>query len=164
LDAEERRDNLVTPSALVDPGNAGAQSHRELSGFLFTADLKRRALSTLSKSLLPLLLMTLIMFASLYFPVALVKEKITVAITAALLAAVNSQLGGIGYTIAVEYAFYLFFALSLLCIVSVLMAERSRHAKRGATAVVIERWTRVAFLLVVAITMAGGVGLAYQSG
>jgi branched-chain amino acid transport system substrate-binding protein len=169
LDAEERRDNLVTPSALVDPGNAGAQSHRELSGFLFTADLKRRALSTLSKSLLPLLLMTLIMFASLYFPVALVKEKITVAITAALtgavlLAAVNSQLGGIGYTIAVEYAFYLFFALSLLCIVSVLMAERSRHAKRGATALVIERWTRVAFLLVVAITMAGGVGLAYQSG
>jgi len=29
-------------------------------------------------------LMTLILYASLYFPVALVKEKVTVAITAAL--------------------------------------------------------------------------------
>jgi ABC-type branched-subunit amino acid transport system substrate-binding protein len=169
LDAEERRDNLVTPSALGDPRRTGAESIRELSGFLFTVDLRRRALATLSKTLLPVMLMTLIMFASLYFPVALVKEKITVAITAALtgavlLASVNSQLGGIGYTIAVEYAFYLFFGLSLLCIVSVLMAERSRVAKRGDTAVTIEQWTRVAFLFVVGLTVAGAVGLAYSSG
>lgn len=159
----------MTPSALGDPRRVGAESYRELSGFLFTVDLRRRALATLSKSLLPLVLMTLIMFASLYFPAALVKEKITVAITAALtgavlLAAVNSQLGGIGYTIAMEYAFYLFFALSLLCIIAVLLAERSRDAKRAGTALAIERWTRVAFLLVVGITVAGAVGLAYASG
>jgi hypothetical protein len=49
-----------------------------------------------------LALMALIMLASLYFPHALVKEKITVAITAALsgavlLASINSQLGNGGY-------------------------------------------------------------------
>lgn len=169
LDGEEQRHNLVTPSTLGDPRHAGVDGYRELSGFRFTVEVRRRALSTLSKSLLPLLLMTLIMFASLYFPAALVKEKITVAITAALtgavlLAAVNSQLGGIGYTIAVEYAFYLFFGLSLLCVVSVLLAERSRDARHNAAALAIERWTRVSFLFVVAITIAGAVELAWQSG
>ena len=45
-------------------------------------------MATLVENLLPLMLMTLIMFASLYFPHSLVKEKITVAITAALSGAV----------------------------------------------------------------------------
>jgi hypothetical protein len=63
--------------------------------------------ATLAKTLLPLGLMALIMYARLYFPVALVEEKVTVAITGALsgavlLASINSQLGNIGYVIAVE--------------------------------------------------------------
>jgi hypothetical protein len=169
LSATERRDNLVTPSALGDPNRVGAESYRELSGFLVTVDLRRRALATLSKSLTPLFLMTVIMFASLYFPVALVKEKITVGITGALsgavlLAAINGQLGGIGYTIALEYAFYLFFGLSLLCVVAVLLAERFRDAKRIGTATATERRARVLFLLVVAMTVVAGVGLAYAGG
>jgi hypothetical protein len=89
-------------------------------------------MATLAKTLLPLVIMTLIMLASLYFPNVLVKEKITVVITAAfsgavLLAAVNSQLGAVGYTMAVEYVFYIFFALRLLCIVSVPASERLRR-------------------------------------
>ena len=93
--------------------------------------------ATLAKTLLPLGLMALIMFASLYFPVALVKEKITVAITGALsgavlLSSINSQLGNVGYVIAIEYGFYMYFALCLLCIVAVLMAERLRVAGRPA--------------------------------
>lgn len=51
---------------------------------------------------------------------------------AVLLTSINSQLGGVGYMVAVEYAFYGFFGLSTLCIVSVLAAERcgSRTAWR----------------------------------
>ena len=81
-----------------------------------------------------------------------------------LLASVNSQLGGTGHPIAVEYAFYLFFALSLLCIVAVLLVEQFRVAKHNAAAVKTERWTRVAFLAVAAITVAGGVKLVYSTG
>jgi hypothetical protein len=130
IGAHERRENLVTASALGDPRRVGAESYRELSGFLVSIDLHRRTLATLAKTLLPLVLMTLIMYASLYFPVALVKEKVTVAITAALsgavlLTAINSQLGSIGYTIMVEYAFFVFFGLSTLCIASVLAAAHS---------------------------------------
>jgi hypothetical protein len=65
--ASERRENLVTDSALDDPRRVGVQSYRELSGFQVTVGAQRRALATLAKTLMPLLLMTLIMFASLYF-------------------------------------------------------------------------------------------------
>jgi branched-chain amino acid transport system substrate-binding protein len=166
--AHERRENLVTASALGDPRRVGAESYRELSGFLVSIDLHRRTLATLAKTLLPLVLMTLIMYASLYFPVALVKEKVTVAITAALsgavlLTAINSQLGSIGYTIMVEYAFFVFFGLSTLCIVSVLAAERLRAAGRGGTAALTERWTRYIFLFAVVGTLAGALAATYGS-
>jgi branched-chain amino acid transport system substrate-binding protein len=107
---------------------------------------------------LPLMIMTLIMLASLYFPHALVKEKITVVITAALsgavlLSAVNAQLGAVGYTMAVEYVFYIFFSLCLLCIVSVLAAERLRVAGKAGVAVRTEILTRAIFLSTMAATI-----------
>jgi ABC-type branched-subunit amino acid transport system substrate-binding protein len=147
LRASQRRDNLVTASALGDPRLVGLERMRELSGFNLSVDVHRRVLATLAKTLLPLGLMALIMFASLYFPPALVKEKVTVAITAALsgavlLTSINSQLGSIGYIIAVEYGFYIFFGLCLLCIVAVLSAERFRAAGRASTAVTVERTGR----------------------
>jgi hypothetical protein len=164
LGARSRRENLVIDSALGNPARVGVESQRELSGFLVTIEIERRALTTLTKSLLPLLMMTFILFASLYFPVGLVKEKITVAITGALsgavlLSAINSQLGVVGYTIAVEYVFYIFFALTLLAIISVLTAERLRVAHQGDAAALTERWTRIVFLVAIAGTLAGALWL-----
>src|SRR5262249_8297451 len=135
-----------------DPGLVGLERVRELAGFNVTVDLKRRVFATLTKTLLPLGLMALIMYASLYFPHALVKEKITVAITAALsgavlLGTINSQLGNVGYVIAVEYGFYVFFALCLLCIIAVLTAERLRVAAHPSMAVGVDKAGRYLFLL-----------------
>jgi branched-chain amino acid transport system substrate-binding protein len=169
LSAGERRDDLVTDSALGDLRRVSAESYRELSGFLVTIEIERRAIATLMKTLLPLLLLTFIMFASLYFPAALVKEKIAVAITGALsgavlLTAINGQLGGIGYTVAVEYAFYIFLGLSLLCIVSVLAAERLRAAGQGTAGIAVEHWTRLSFLVGVAVIVVGSVVMYATSG
>lgn len=152
LHASERRDNLVTQSALGDPRLVGLERVRELSGFMFNVELRRRVVTTLIKTLLPLGLMALIMYASLYFPPALVKEKITVAITGALsgavlLSSINSQLGNVGYLLAIEYGFYVFFILCLLCIVSVLTAERLRTGGRHPVAAAVERGGRYLFLL-----------------
>jgi ABC-type branched-subunit amino acid transport system substrate-binding protein len=154
----QRRDVLVTESDLGDPGRVGAERVRELPGFRMEFELRRLTAATLAKTLLPLCIMTLIMFASLYFPHALVKEKVTVAVTGALsgtvlLAAVNSQLGGVGYTLAIEYVFYVFFCLCLLSIVSILAAERLRIAHRAATAATTEALTRIMFLLTAAATI-----------
>ncbi len=168
LGAQARRDNLVTASALGDPRLVGVERVRELSGFQLTVDLQRKFVATLAKTLLPLGLMSLIMFASLYFPTALVKEKVTVAITGALsgavlLTSINSQLGSIGYIIAVEYGFYVFFGLCLLCIVSVLGAERLRASSQQAAAVVVERSGRYLFV-VIFVTSAALAWLTYGRG
>jgi hypothetical protein len=158
----------VTASALGDPQLVGVRNSRELSGFLVTVALHRQTLATLTKTLLPLLLLTLIMYASLHFPKQMASSKASIAITGALsaavlLASINSQLGGnIGYTLAVEYAFYVFFGLSFLCILSVLCAERLHATDRGDLATRTERWTRIVFLMAVSVVVAGAIGLAWS--
>jgi len=158
LRASEVRDNLVTQSALGDPRLVGLERVRELSGFGLKIELRRRVLATLAKTLLPLGLIAAIMYASLHFPVALEKEKIAVAITGALsgavlLSSINSQLGNVGYVMAVEYGFYAFFVLCLLCIVAALAAQRLRASDRQSASVMVERTSRYLFVTVfVAIT------------
>jgi hypothetical protein len=77
--------------------------------------------------------------------------KIGVAMTAVLtgmvlLNSVNAQVGAVGYAVAVEYAFYVFFALGLLHVVSVLIGEHLREIGRPAVARRTDLWTRVVFL------------------
>jgi ABC-type branched-subunit amino acid transport system substrate-binding protein len=150
LRLSQGRENLVTESSVGDPTLAGSERSRELSGFALEIEVKRHIGTTLIKTLLPLGLMTLIMFATLFFPPAMAVAKVTVAITAGLsgavlLAAINGQLGNVGYVIAVEYGFFVFFALCLTCIVTVLLAERNRIAGRSTRA--IENTGRAIFLV-----------------
>jgi len=161
LGAQQRRETFVAKSSLGDPLRLGRVSYRELSGYVASFDFQRRALSVLIKNLFPLWLMTCVLYVSLHFPSALVEAKIGVAITAmltgmVLLNSVNNQMGAIGYTVAVEYAFYLFFALGLLHIISVLVAKRARDYQRNATADRIDFWTRAIFFLAVLGMFLGG--------
>ena len=167
LGVAKRRDLLVTHSALGDPLLVGLDRKRELSGFSLIIQLRRYLVATLAKTLLPLGIMTAIMLASLYFPPGLVKEKVTVAITAALsgavlLSAVNSQLGTVGYTMAVEYVFYVYFLLCLCCILSVLVAERFRAAGRAGQATRTEVASRLLFLAVILATLASAIFAAHH--
>jgi hypothetical protein len=57
---------------------------------------------------------------------------------------------------SVEYAFYAFFALALLCILSVSLAERLRVAGYSRAALLTERATRLMFFSVVAVTAVVG--------
>ena len=166
LNVNKRRDILVTESALGDPRLVGLARHRELSGFMVTVDVARRVWAVLLKTLLPLGLMTLILLASLYFSAALVQEKITVAVTAALsgavlLSSIDEQLGSIGYTVRIEYLFYAFFTLCLLCIVSIMLADRCRLAKRDTLAVSVEQATRILFLLSMLATVFTGWSISH---
>ena len=58
--------------------------------------------------------------------------------------------GAIGYTVAVEWAFYLFFALGLLHIVSVIIAEQMRRRKGASAAQRVDFWSRVTFIASIA--------------
>jgi hypothetical protein len=68
--------------------------------------------------------------------------------------AVNNQLGALGYTIAVEYVFYVFFGLALLCIFFVAAFERLRLSGHEIAAGRLELGTRALFLATVAATIA----------
>jgi hypothetical protein len=60
---------------------------------------------------------------------------IIAALSGAVLTTINRQLGYTCDMVAVEYAFYVFFALSTLWIVSSLVAERLRVAGENVIAV-----------------------------
>jgi branched-chain amino acid transport system substrate-binding protein len=152
--AHQFRENFVARSSLGDPRRLGRENFRELSGYASTIELQRRAAPTLTKNLLPLFIMTAILYASLHFPSVLVQPKIGVAMTAVLtgmvlLNLVNSQLGIVGYTVAVEYAFYVFFALGFLHVLSVLLSEHFREIDRPRLARRTDLWTRLVFLATV---------------
>jgi ABC-type branched-subunit amino acid transport system substrate-binding protein len=169
LGGTERRDNLVTPSTLGDPRLAVSQGFRELAGFVAEFRVKRLALSTVVKSLMPLLLMTLIIYTTLHFPPVLIKEKVTVAVTGALsgavlLVAINTQLGSVGYTIAIEYAFFVFFGLTTFSIVAALAAHHLRHIKHDHFALATETGARVVFALAVACLVVGALIVSPAAG
>ena len=82
---------------------------------------------------------------------------ITVALSGTvLLSSINSQLGDVGYILAVEYVFYLFFALCLFSIVVVLTAERLRVAGRVPLARKVEHTARAFFGFVIVAAIGAG--------
>jgi len=157
--ADQFRDVFVTNSALGDSRLEGVERRRELSGYRVEIGLHRRVVTTLAKTLLPLGIMVFMLLCSLWFPYALVKEKVSVVITSALsgavlLAAVNSQLGNVGYTMAIEIVFYIFFGLCLLSMAAILGTERLRAANHGVAALRVEAGVRVMFVATVSAVAA----------
>jgi branched-chain amino acid transport system substrate-binding protein len=65
----------------------------------------------------PLFLLALVVFATLFFPPSMAKERTTIPVTgiltsAVLLISISNQLPSLGYTMALEYVFYVFFVRS----------------------------------------------------
>jgi hypothetical protein len=87
------------------------------------------------------------------------KEQVTLPVTgiltcAVLLVSMGSQLPDIGYTVAIESVFYVFFALCLMAILSAFVGERLQHAKRNSLAIVLNRSARTVYVLTMVATVA----------
>ncbi len=150
-----------TQSDLGSGQGAGLEQGRELSGYNLTVELQRSVVSALTKTLMPLAILTLIMWASLFFPHGMVNQTVTVVITVALsgtvlLSSINAQLGDVGYILAVEYVFYLYFALCLFSMAGVLAAERLRSADSKLLARKTIRTTRLIFALAIVAAIGAG--------
>jgi branched-chain amino acid transport system substrate-binding protein len=122
-------DTLTSLSTRGQPGAFHGNYETEFSGFNVVVGVKRKTLVFLVKTLLPLLLLVLVVYVTLYFPVSLTKERLMVAISAmlasaVLLTAINTQLTDVGYTTAIEYGFYAFFGLCLYCVIAGLITEK----------------------------------------
>jgi hypothetical protein len=141
---------LSSGSTLGKPSLFEAGARTEHAGFNAAVVLRRNFGIFILKTLLPLFLLVLVVFATLFFPETLFRERITLPVTAiltsaVLLVSVNSQLGDIGYTVAIEIVFYVFFGLCLMTMLAGFMHERLRTRGRPAMAVVLDRAAQVLY-------------------
>lgn len=109
VESESRSSTLGKPQAAQG-------SPVEYTGFNVALVLERNFGIFLIKTLVPLLLLVVVVFTTLFLPGNLFRERINIPVTAiltssVLLLSVNNQLGDVGYTVAIEYIFYAFFAL-----------------------------------------------------
>ncbi|MGN6486094.1 MAG: ABC transporter substrate-binding protein, partial [Thermomicrobiales bacterium] len=107
----------------------------QFSEFQIVMDAGRDVSSFLWKNLLPLVLLTLVTYIAIWFPAEQAGARVGFAITALLssavmLNAISGQLPDIGYTVAIEWGYYAYIALSALLVLLTIAVDRSYKAKR----------------------------------
>lgn len=154
-DLQYARENLETNSTRGNPLFFDTNIQVDYPGLSATITLQRRFNIFLVKTLLPLGLLVLVLYSTLHFSKNLAKERLTVAISAllssaVLLTSINAQLADAGYTVAIEYGFYIFFGLCLFCILVGLGIERiSELNKNKIHAVRLNYFARGFYIVVV---------------
>ena len=152
-------DSLSSGSTLGKAALFDSGLKTEFAGFDTVIVLHRSSAIYILKNLLPLFLLVLVVFATLFFPETLFRERVTIPVTAiltsaVLLLAVDNQLGDVGYTVAVEKIFYIFFALCLMVMLAGFGHERLRHAGRKEMCAVVDRIAQVFYVGTVLATPA----------
>ncbi|MBD2188725.1 ABC transporter substrate-binding protein [Pseudanabaena mucicola] len=116
------QDSSRSTSTQGDPDLLQANAQVEYPGLSVRMSFQRKTLVFLSKNLLPLILLSLLTYCCLFFPYTMFVPR-TMAPASALLSGIvlllsfNNQLPEVGYTVALEYVFYVYFSLCLLPIV-----------------------------------------------
>jgi ABC-type branched-subunit amino acid transport system substrate-binding protein len=135
-----------------------SETRTEYAEFDTAVQLRRNVLVFMGKTLMPLFLLVAVVFATLFFPHSLSKERTTIPVTgiltsAVLMIAINSQLPPIGYTVSIEYVFYVFFGLCLMAMTGGFVQERLRLNGMPLAATVTDVTVRVLYVLVVLVTV-----------
>ena len=116
------QDSSRVTSTQGDPDLFQSNVQIEYPGLSVRMSFQRKSLVFLSKNLLPLILLTLVTYCCLFFPYTMFVPR-TMAPASALLSGIvlllsfNNQLPEVGYTVAMEYVFYVYFSLCLIPIV-----------------------------------------------
>ena len=148
------RETFRTTSTEGNPQLFNTDNRVDYSGLKVSVTLQRRPLIFLIKNLLPVILLSLVPLTTLYFPRRLSKERPPVAVSAlisgtVLLVGVYRQLPEIGYTVAIECLFYIFFGLSLSAIVVGIIGDRLTIEGKTKQALRLDYAARSFYLLVV---------------
>jgi len=125
--------------------------------------ISRDVSSFLIKNLLPLLLLTLVLYISLWYPFKEASSRISFGVTgiltgAVMLNSVTTSLPDVDYTVAIEWAYYAFILLSGLCIFGALVGRRYTEDRQLAKARTLDRSLRIAYPAFVV-----GIALAYMA-
>ncbi|HYJ13537.1 MAG TPA: ABC transporter substrate-binding protein [Thermomicrobiales bacterium] len=150
----------ITRSVVQDPttGSPGYAAHSE---FQIDMTFERTVGSFLVKELLPLALLSLVLWITLFFPTDQTAARTGFAITSiltcsVLLQGISGRLPAIGYTVAIEYWFYVFIFISAAIILLGIVIDRFEKAKRPGTVRHIEVAARIVYPVIIM-----GVALGY---
>lgn len=115
-----------------------APGYVQFSEFLVNMTYARDLSGFLVKNLLPLALLVLVTYISLFFPAEQAGTRTDFAITSilttsVLLGAISNQLPDIGYTVAIEWGFYAYIGFSAVLVLFNIVVERLHENKRYAT-------------------------------
>ena len=144
-------------STLGKPAFFDNDSRNEYGGFDAAIVVQRDVLAFMAKTLAPLFLLVLVVFATLFFPAGLAAERTTIPVTgfltsAVLLVSISNSLPSLGYTMALEYMFYVFFGLCLMAMCAGFVSEVLRNHYRAARAAAVDHAARIVYVSVVAVT------------
>lgn len=154
-------DNLTSSQvAITASSNQYATSGLvQYSEFRADIDLSRKVLSFLIKNLLPLLLLALVTYISLWFSAEQASTRISFSITALLassvmLGSISNQLPEIGYTVAIEWGYYVYIGLAAMLVLLNVAIDRSYKAKYNARVKRLDIAIRTFYPLVILATIA----------
>ncbi len=126
----------------------------QYSEFRTGLSLERDVRSFLIKNLLPLLLLTIVTYSALWFPADQAGNRIKLLLTGLLtssvmLSSLSGQLPDIGYTVAIEWGFYVYMGGVALLVLLNIAVDRSYKTKRFVQVKKLEAIIRISFPVVV---------------
>jgi len=132
------QDSSRSTSTQGDPDLVQSNAQIEYPGLSIRMTFQRKTLVFLSKNVLPLILLSLLTYCCLFFPYTMFVPR-TMAPASALLSGIvlllsfNNQLPEVGYTVAMEYVFYVYFCLCLFPIlVTVIGTKLEKDGRKKA--------------------------------
>jgi ABC-type branched-subunit amino acid transport system substrate-binding protein len=145
-------------STLGEPALFGTSNRTEYGSFTLAVVVQRNVLAFMVKALLPLFLLVLVVFATLFFPPSMAKERLTIPVTgiltsAVLLISITNQLPPLGYTVALEYVFFVFFLLCLTAMITGLLSETLRNKTFHRHVIKVDMFGRFAYVAIAAVTI-----------
>ena len=153
------QDTVTSSSALGDPSISSAAAAITYSQFVADTVIERDVRGFLTKNLLPLALLALVTYISLFFPADQAGAKVGFAVTAILTSAVmldsiSNHLPEIGYTVAIEWGFYVYIGLAAFLVIVNILIERFYKQKRLRTVKRLEVASRIIYPAVILVTVA----------
>lgn len=158
-DMHYAQDALRSTSTQGDPTLFESNIQTDYPGLSLVMRFQRHTLIFLIKNLLPLGLLTLVAYSTLYFSYSLSVPRILATCSVllsgiVLLLSINNQLPEVGYTTAVEYVFYIFFFLCVFSITITTVGEKLEKAGRKAAVHQLNLFARLFFPIVVLLCVA----------
>jgi ABC-type branched-subunit amino acid transport system substrate-binding protein len=153
------QDTVGTTALLGDPEASASSGGVDYSLFTANVTIERALSSFLVKNLLPLGLLVLVTYVSLFFSAESLEARVSFGVTgilttAVLLTSVRGALPDVGYTVAIEWGFYAFIVLAALCILVAMYVNRLYRQRRLSDIRRLDLIARIGYPAYVAIVVA----------